>query len=64
MLTGSVGKRVIEPGQVERPLGLMLVQSLGHSKIHEVPMVIQDLDCVFGPFQYMSLSRYDFIWVG
>ena len=54
MLTGSVGERVIEPGQVEGPPGLMTVQGQCCSKIREVPMVIQDLEHVFSSFQYMS----------
>ena len=46
MSAGSMGKRVVELGQVEGPLGLMAVQCLGHLKICEVPVVIEDLDCV------------------
>ena len=60
--TGSVGERVIELGQVERPPGLTTVQGLCHLKICEVPMVIQDLNHMFGSFQYMSpffQSMYD-----
>ena len=54
IFTGSVGERVIEPRQVEGPLGLTMVQGLCHSKICEVPVVVQDLNCVLSSFQYMS----------
>ena len=62
MFTSSVGERVIELRQVEGPPGLMMVQGLCHSKIHEVPVVIQDLNHVLSSFQYMSplfKSMYD-----
>ena len=48
--TGSMGEGVVESGQIEGPLGLTVVQHLGHSKIREVSVVIQDLDCVFSSF--------------
>ena len=54
MFTGSVGERVIELRQVEGPPGLTTVQGLCCSKIHEVPVVVQDLNRVLSPFQYMS----------
>ena len=54
MSAGTMGERVVELGQIEGPPGLVMVQHLGHSEICEVPVVVQDLDCVFSPFQYMS----------
>ena len=62
MSTGSMGEGVVKSGQIEGPPGLTAVQRLGHSEIHEVSVVIQDLDCVFSPFQYVSpllKSAYD-----
>ena len=50
MPASSVGKSVIEVGQIEGPLGLMMVQGLGHSEICEISVVVQDLDCVLSPF--------------
>ena len=40
MFTGSMGKGVVESGQIEGPSGLMAVQCLGCSEIHEVLVVI------------------------
>ena len=60
MFTSSVGERVIELRQVEGPLGLTTVRGLCHSKIREVPVVVQDLNHVLSSFQYISpLSVYD-----
>ena len=62
MFTGSVGERVVEPRQVEGPPGLTMVQGLCRSKVHEVPVVIQDLNRVLSSLQYMSplfKSAYD-----
>ena len=62
MTAGSVGERVIEPRQVEGLPGLMMVQGLCHSKIREVPVVVQDFNHVLSSFQYMSpllQSAYD-----
>ena len=50
MSTSSMGGRVVESGQIEGPLGLMMVQCLGHLEIHGVSVVIHDLDRVFSPF--------------
>ena len=50
MSTGSMGKGVVKSGQIEGPSGLMVIQCLGRSEVHEVLVVIQDLDCVFSPF--------------
>ena len=50
MSASSMGERVVESGQIEGPLGLMTVQRLGRSEIHEVSVVVQNLDCVFSPF--------------
>ena len=47
MSTSSMGEGVIELGQVEGPLDLTVVQRLGCSEVHEVSVVIQDLNCVF-----------------
>ena len=38
----------------EGPSCLLAVQALGHPEVCEVPVVIQDLYRVFGPFQDMS----------
>ena len=46
MSTGSMGEGVVESAQIEGPLGLRAVHCLGRSEIHEVSVVIQDLDCV------------------
>ena len=54
MFTSSVGERVIKARQVEGPQGLTTVQGLCRSKIHEVPVVVQDLNRVLSFFQYMS----------
>ena len=40
MPTGSMGEGVVKSGQIEGPLGLMVVQHLGHLEIHEVLVVI------------------------
>ena len=59
MSASSMGKRVVESGQIEGPPGLMTVQ---YSEICEVSVVVQDLDHVFSPFQYVSpllKSMYD-----
>ena len=40
MPTGSMGKGVIESGQIVGPPGLTAVQRLGHSEICEVSVVI------------------------
>ena len=48
MSTGFMGEGVVESGQIEGPLGLVVVQHLGHLEIHEVSVVIQDH--VFSPF--------------
>ena len=47
MSTSSIGEGVVKLGQIEGPLGLMAVQCLDRSEIHEVLVVIQDLDHVF-----------------
>ena len=54
MSAGSMDERVVELGQVEGPPGLTAVQCLGHLEVCEVLVVVQDLNCVFSPFQYMS----------
>ena len=62
VFTGPVGERVVKPRQVEGPPGLTTVQGLCCLKIREVPVVVQDLNCVFCSFQYMSPlfeSAYD-----
>ena len=50
MSTGSMGEGVVELGQIEGPSGLMAIQCLGHLEVHEVLVVIQDLDRVFSSF--------------
>ena len=40
MSTSSMGERVVESGQTEGPLGLRVIQHLGHSEVHEVSVVI------------------------
>ena len=40
VFTGSVGEGVVKLGQVEGPPGLATVQSLGHPKVCEIPVVI------------------------
>ena len=50
MSTSSMGKGVVNLGQIEGPLGLTMVQCLGCSEIREVSVVVQDLDLVFSPF--------------
>ena len=50
MSTGSMGKGVVELGQIEGPSSLTAIQRLGCSEVCEVSVVIQDLDCVFSPF--------------
>ena len=54
MPASSVCKGVIESGQIEGPLSLVIIQGLGCSEICEVSMVVQDLNCVFSPFQDVS----------
>ena len=44
----------VKPGQEEGTACLPAVQVLGLSEVCEVPMVIQDLYCVLGPFQNVS----------
>ena len=50
MSTSSMGRGVVESGQIEGPSDLMAVQRLGRSEVCEVLVVIQDLDRVFSPF--------------
>ena len=38
----------------EGPVCLLVVQVLGHSEVHEVPVVIQELYHVLSPFQDVS----------
>ena len=40
VFTGSVGEGVVKSRQVEGPPGLATVQSLGHPKICEIPVVV------------------------
>ena len=40
MPAGLVGKRVIEAGQIEGPLGLATIQGLSRSKVREVSVVV------------------------
>ena len=54
MSTGSMDEGVVKLGQIEGPLGLMAIQCLGRSEVREVSVVIQDLDCVFSSFYYVS----------
>ena len=50
MTASSMGEGVVKSGQIEGPSGLTAVQHLGHLEIHEVSVVIWDLDHVFSPF--------------
>ena len=50
MSTGSMGEGVVELGQIKGSPGLTVVQHLGCEEIHEISVVIQDLNCVFSPF--------------
>ena len=62
MPTSSVYKGIVEVGEVKRPVGLAPVQGLGHSKVCEILVVIQNLNCVLGSLKDMSLllkSAYD-----
>ena len=62
MSDSSMGERVVNLGQIEGPPGLMMVQCLGHLEICEVLVVVQDLNRVFSPCQYVSplfKSAYD-----
>ena len=61
MSTSSMEKKK-KSGQIEGPLGLMVVQHLGLLEIREVSVVIQDFNHVFSPFWYVSpllKSAYD-----
>ena len=50
MLTSSMGEGVVKSGQIEGPLGLTAIQHLGRLEVHEVSVIIQDLDRVFSSF--------------
>ena len=62
MFTGSVGERVVKLRQVKGPVGLVMVQGLGCLKVHEILVVIQNLNYVCHSLKDMSpllKSTYD-----
>jgi len=53
---------IVKAGEAKRPAGLVLVQGLGHSKVCEILVVVQNLNHVLGSLKDMSPlleSAYD-----
>jgi len=51
VLPWSMDEGEIKPRWEEGPASLLVVQILGHPKVCEIPMIIQDLYCMFSSFQ-------------